>query len=79
MPEPTQDAAQVKSFMDKLETILDPRDNRGKRHPLPFVLAAVSLAIMTGRSSVSGIQRYIQNKIDWLRDVTQQPNARFIS
>jgi predicted transposase YbfD/YdcC len=34
---------------------------------------------MTGRSSVSGIQRYIQNKIDWLRDVTQQPNARFIS
>jgi predicted transposase YbfD/YdcC len=79
MLEPTQDAAQVKSFMDKLETILDPRDNRGKRHPLPFVLAAVSLAIMTGRSSVSGIHRYIQNKIDWLRDITQQPNARFIS
>jgi predicted transposase YbfD/YdcC len=65
--------------MDKLETILDPRDNRGKRHQLPFVLAAVSLAIMTGRSSVSSIHRYIRNKIDWLRDVTQQPNARVIS
>ena len=39
MPELTQDAAQVKSFMDKLETILDPRDNRGKQHRLPFVLA----------------------------------------
>jgi predicted transposase YbfD/YdcC len=79
MPEPTQDAAQVKTFMDKLETLLDPRDNRGKRHPLPFVLAAVSLAILTGRSSVSGIQRYIQNKIDWLRDITQRPQARPIS
>ena len=79
MPEPTQDAAQVKSFMDKLETILDPRDNRGKRHPLPFVLAAVSLAILAGRSSVSGIQRYIQNRIDWLRDITQRPQARPIS
>ena len=79
MPEPTQDAAQVKSFMDKLETILDPRDNRGKRHQLPFVLAAVSLAIMAGRSSVSGIQRYIQNRIDWLRDITQRPQARPIS
>ncbi len=79
MPEPTQDAAQVKSFMDKLETILDPRDNRGKRHPLPFVLAAVSLAILAGRSSVSGIQRYIQNRIDWLRDITQRSQARPIS
>lgn len=79
MPESTQDTAQVKSFMDKLETILDPRDNRGKRHQLPFVLAAVSLAIMTGRSSVSSIHRYIRNKIDWLRAVTQQPNARVIS
>jgi predicted transposase YbfD/YdcC len=79
MPEPTQDAAQVKSFMDKLETILDPRDNRGKQHRLPFVLAAVSLAIMAGRSSVSGIQRYIQNRIDWLRDITQRPQARPIS
>ena len=79
MPEPTQDAAQVKSFIDKLETILDPRDNRGKRHRLPFVLAAVSLAILAGRSSASGIQRYIQNRIDWLRDITQRPQARPIS
>jgi predicted transposase YbfD/YdcC len=79
MPEPIQDAAQVKSFMDKLETFLDPRDNRGKRHPLPFVLAAVSIAILAGRAKVSGIHRYIQNKIDWLRDVTQQPQARPIS
>jgi predicted transposase YbfD/YdcC len=79
MPESTQDTAQVQSFMDKLETILDPRDNRGQRHQLPFVLAAVALALMTGRSSVSSIHRYIRNKIDWLRDVTQHPNARVIS
>jgi hypothetical protein len=67
-----QDSARVKSFMDKLETMLDPRDNRGKRHRLPFVLAAVSIAILAGRARVSDIHRYIQNKIDWLR-VTTQP------
>src|SRR3972149_1362652 len=79
MPEPIPDIAQVKTFMDKLETILDPRDNRGKRHSLPFVLATVSLAILAGRSSGWGIYRYIQNKIDWLRDITQRPHARPIS
>ena len=76
MSELVPDTAQVKTFMAKLETIMDPRDNRGKRHSLPFVLTAVSLAILTGRSSVSSIQRYIQNKIDWLRNITQQPQAR---
>jgi predicted transposase YbfD/YdcC len=79
MSELVPDTAQVKTFMAQLETIMDPRDNRGKRHSLPFVLTAVSLAILTGRSSVSSIQRYIQNKIDWLRDITQQPQARPIS
>jgi predicted transposase YbfD/YdcC len=79
MPELIPDTAQVKTFMDRLETILDPRDNRGKRHALPFVLASVTLAILAGRSSVSGIYRYIRNKIDWLRDMTQQPDARPIS
>ena len=49
MPEPIPDTAQIKTFMNKFETILDPRDNRGKRHALPFVLATVSLAILAGR------------------------------
>lgn len=79
MPEPIQDTAQVTSFMERLKTISDPRDNRGKRHALPFVLAAVSIAIMSGRATVSGIHRYIQNKMDWLRNVTQQPEAQPIS
>lgn len=79
MPEPIQDAAQVKSFMDELETMQDPRDNRGKRHSLPFVLAVVSLAIMAGRTKVSGLHRFITNRIEWLRDITQRPDARPIS
>src|SRR3972149_2114284 len=79
MPEPIPDTAQIKTFMNKFETILDPRDNRGKRHALPFVLATVTLAILAGRSSVSGIHRYIRNQIDWLRDITHQPAARPIS
>lgn len=79
MPELIPDTAQVKTFMDRLQTISDPRDNRGKRHALPFVLATVTLAILAGRSSVSGIYRYIRNKIDWLRDITQQADARPLS
>jgi predicted transposase YbfD/YdcC len=79
MPEPIQNAVQVKSFMDELETMLDPRDNRGKRPALPFVLAAVSLAILAGRMKVSGIHRFITNRLDWLRDITQRPDARPVS
>ena len=76
MPELIPDTAQIKTFMDTLETIFDPSGNRGKRLALPFVLATVTLAILAGRSSVSGIYRYIRNKIDWLRDLTHQPDAR---
>jgi hypothetical protein len=64
MPEPIQDAAQVKSFMDELETLLDPRANRGQRHQLPFVWAGVSLAILVGRTKVSGLHRNSPNRLD---------------
>lgn len=54
------------SFMTKLKQLVDPRDNRGKRHELAFVLGSVILAIMSGRSYASSIYRFIKNRIKWL-------------
>jgi hypothetical protein len=57
-------------FIDALKALPDPRDNRGKRHLLAFVIVTVVFAILAGRSSVSGIHRYMTDKIDWLRETS---------
>lgn len=54
-----------------LQQLPDPRDNRGKRHELAFVLCGVILAIMAGRSRVSAIHRFLRNRFAWLRELTQ--------
>ncbi len=72
-------ARDISSFMNRLQQVPDPRDNRGKRHTLAFVLAAVALAVMVGRSSVSGIHRYIKNRIKWLRKRTGYTQAQVVS
>jgi predicted transposase YbfD/YdcC len=54
-----------------LQQLPDPRDNRGKRHDLAFVLCGVILAIMAGRSRVSAIHRFLRNRFEWLRELTQ--------
>ncbi len=69
----------VVPFVESLKSFPDPRDTRGKRHSLGFVVAGVVLAIMSGRSSASGIHRYIRNKIDWLCDILQMPDGEPIS
>ncbi len=71
------DSDQIFSFLTALSaTVTDPRDNRGKRHNLIFVIIAVALAIMArSRSKVSNIRRYIENKIGWLREITGMPDA----
>jgi hypothetical protein len=46
------------------------RDIRGKRHSQAFLITSVIFAILVGRSNVSGFQRYMTNKIDWLREAT---------
>ena len=65
----------ITNFIEALDDLIDPRDNRGKRHSLPFVIASVTLAILAGRSRVSSIFRYIRNRIEWLREVTQVHDA----
>ena len=69
----------VCNFVEALRRLTDNRDNRGKRHALAFVVAAVVLAILNGRSKVSSIFRFQRNRIEWLREITQFPEAKVIS
>ena len=75
----TYTEADVCNFVEALSHLPDDRDNRGKRHELAFVVAAVVLAILSGRSKVSSIFRYVRNRIEWLQEVTHHPEARVIS
>jgi predicted transposase YbfD/YdcC len=70
---------EVSSFLEALGYLIDPRDPRGRRHGLVFIVAAVVLAILSGRSSVSSIYRFIGNRLEWLREVTGQAQAQAIS
>jgi hypothetical protein len=36
-------------FIDALKALPDPRDNRGKRHSLAFLIVTVVFAILVGR------------------------------
>lgn len=69
----------VCNFVEALSQLTDDRDNRGKRHALAFVVAGVVLAILSGRSKVSSIFRYLRNRIEWLREVTHHPGAGVVS
>jgi len=73
------DGADVTHFIELLRDISDPRDNRGKRHELSFVLATTIMAILSGNNRVSEIHRYIRNKIEWLQEIFDRPNAKPIS
>ena len=75
----TYPEADVCNFVEALSHLTDARDNRGKRHALAFVVAGVVLAILSGRSKVSSIFRSLRNRIEWLREVTHDPDARVVS
>ena len=70
MPTLNLDCAQTAAFISALEVLPDPRDSRGKKHNLSFVICAVAIAIMAGRATVSGIERFIRNRIAWLAQLT---------
>lgn len=79
MPTLNLDCAQTATFISALEILHDPRDARGKKHNLAFVVCAVSIAIMAGRATVSSIERYIRNRIDWLAQLSGIQQAKPIS
>ena len=70
---------QLTKFIKAAQGLKDRRDNRGKRHSLPFVLCGVTLAILSGRASLSSIQRDIAHRIGWLRAVTAATEASVVS
>ena len=69
----------IGNFIDTLDKLTDPRDDRGKRHSLSFVIASSVIAMLVERSTVSSIFRYISNKIEWLRNTTGIHDAKPIS
>ena len=73
------DDADITHFIELLRDISDPRDNRGKRHELSFVLAVTTMAILSGKNHVSEIHRYICNKTEWLQEIFDRPNTKPIS
>ena len=73
------DSEKAASFVKALHSLTDRRDNRGKKIDLAFTIGAVVLAIMSGRSKLSSIHRYIWNRAGWLQRVTKMPEARLIS
>ena len=71
---------QVTCFVDLLKNELpEHRDNRGKRHPLAFVIAAFVLATLVGRQKLSSIHRFMRNRADWLHELIQTPKVKPIS
>ena len=48
--------------------LIDPRDNRGKRHNLVYICSCVIIAIMNGRLYPTAIQRYIENRHEELQE-----------
>lgn len=71
--------AEPQSLMALLEQVPDRRDNRGKEHELAFVLGCVIVALLNNRLYPSAIQRFIANRIEWLRLIFNRPQAQAIS
>jgi predicted transposase YbfD/YdcC len=74
-----KDPEKAESFVKALHGLTDPRDNRGKKLDLAFTIGAAVLAIMSGRSKLSSIHRYIGNRAGWLREVAKKPEALLVS
>jgi hypothetical protein len=73
-------SGQITCFVDLLKN--EPpehRDNRGKRHPLALVIAALVLATLAGRQKLSSIHRFMRNRANWLHELTQTPKVKPIS
>jgi len=66
-------------FIHALKELPDTRDNRGKRHSLVMLIVTVVFATLVSRSKVSSIHRYMDNKIQWLREITGIHDAKVIS
>lgn len=62
-------AEECPSLLDCLATVTDPRDPRGRLHPLAGVLAICAAAVLTGATSLLAIS-------EWAADASQPVLAR---
>lgn len=74
-----ENTPEVENFLKTLEQLPDPRGKQGQIHTLPFIVFSVILAILEGNSSTSSLQRYIEGKISWLKEITKMEKATPIS
>jgi predicted transposase YbfD/YdcC len=75
----TEYSPKDKKFISEIKKLPDTRDNRGKRHSLSFLIVSVVFAMLSNRSKVSSIHRYMKNKLKWLRKTTGVKDATLIS
>ncbi|QZE14386.1 ISAs1 family transposase [Halosquirtibacter laminarini] len=61
------------------ENLVDPRDTRGKKHDLEFVLVGITLSIITGNTLLSEISRFLENYHSILRKIVGLPKCKPIS
>ncbi|MGH7890412.1 MAG: ISAs1 family transposase [Thermodesulfobacteriota bacterium] len=56
------------NLLEHLESIKDPRDSRGVRHPMAAVMKALVLGLLAGMSNIDQIAEYIAQQWDELKD-----------
>lgn len=72
--------ANLISFIEEMKIKLpDCRDSRGKRHNQVLVITGVLLGMLSGRCTLSGIHRFIVNRLNWLSRLTKIKAAKSIS
>ncbi|MFE2644237.1 transposase family protein [Streptomyces nigra] len=67
---PLIEAAALRPFLD---SVPDPRDRRGRRHPLPALLAAAAAAVLAGARSLSAIGEWITDAPGWAVSASDSP------
>ena len=65
-PDPARLAA-LCAFADRLQSLPDPRDRRGVRHPLPVRLGTLLVALAGGADSMAAVAAFTHDHRAWFR------------
>ncbi|MFF0142395.1 ISAs1 family transposase [Streptomyces sp. NPDC005227] len=57
---------ELPGLLDQLSRLADPRRRRGRRHPLPYVLAVAACAVLAGAKSLAAIAEWAADGSDLL-------------
>ena len=59
--------AALRAFADRLQSLPDPRDRRGVRHPLPVLLGTLLVALADGTDSIAAVAAFTHDHRAWFR------------